>query len=58
MASTSIPARTKGMLDKLDAAFAKAGRKRGKDFQIIITPPMPIAPCDEATPISASTGWW
>jgi hypothetical protein len=32
------------MLAKLDAAFAKAGRTRGKDFQIIITPPvsMPI----------------
>jgi hypothetical protein len=29
-----------GMLDKLDAAFAKGGRKRGKDFEIIITPPM------------------
>ena len=25
---------------RLDAAFAKAGRKRGKDFEIIITPPM------------------
>jgi alkanesulfonate monooxygenase SsuD/methylene tetrahydromethanopterin reductase-like flavin-dependent oxidoreductase (luciferase family) len=34
------PVRTKGMLDKLDAAFAKAGRKRGKEFEIIITPPM------------------
>jgi hypothetical protein len=31
------------MLDKLDAAFAKAGRKRGKDFQIIVTPPMSMA---------------
>ena len=37
------PARTKSMLDKLDAAFAKAGRKRGKDFQIIVTPPMSMA---------------
>jgi probable F420-dependent oxidoreductase len=36
------PARTKGMLDKLDAAFAKAGRKRGPDYQIIITPPMSV----------------
>ena len=34
------PAGTKQMLGQLDAAFAKAGRKRGKDFQIIITPPM------------------
>ncbi len=30
----------KVMLDRLDAAFAKAGRTRGKDFQIIVTPPM------------------
>jgi alkanesulfonate monooxygenase SsuD/methylene tetrahydromethanopterin reductase-like flavin-dependent oxidoreductase (luciferase family) len=37
------PARTRGMLDKLDGAFAKAGRTRGKDFQIIITPPMAMA---------------
>ena len=28
------------MLAKLDAAFAKAGKKRGPDYQIIITPPM------------------
>ena len=28
---------------KLDAAFAKAGRKRGDEFQIIITPPMAMA---------------
>ncbi len=37
-------AATKDMLSKLDAAFAKAGRTRGPDFQIIITPPigMPI----------------
>ena len=34
------PAATKEMLDRLDAAFAKAGRKRGEDFQIIVTPPM------------------
>ena len=32
------------MLDKLDAAFAKAGRKRGADYEIIITPPMTMAP--------------
>src|SRR4029079_2516133 len=36
-------ARTKGMLAKLDAAFAKAGKKRGKEFQIIITPPLAMA---------------
>ncbi len=34
------PAGTKDALAKLDAAFAKAGKKRGKEFQIIITPPM------------------
>jgi probable F420-dependent oxidoreductase len=35
---------TKDMLERLDAAFAKAGKARGPDFQIIITPPlaMPI----------------
>ncbi len=38
------PARARQMLEKLDAAFAKAGRKRGKDFEIIITPPMNMAP--------------
>jgi alkanesulfonate monooxygenase SsuD/methylene tetrahydromethanopterin reductase-like flavin-dependent oxidoreductase (luciferase family) len=31
---------TKEMLNRLDAAFAKAGRKRGDDFEIIITPPL------------------
>jgi probable F420-dependent oxidoreductase len=38
------PAATKDMLHRLDAAFEKAGRKRGQDFEIIITPPasMPI----------------
>ena len=32
------------MLAKLDAAFAREGRTRGPDYQIIITPPpgMPI----------------
>jgi hypothetical protein len=32
------------MVARLDAAFTKAGRKRGADFQIIVTPPisMPI----------------
>ena len=34
------PAGTKQMLDRLDAAFAKAGRTRDKNFQIIITPPI------------------
>jgi probable F420-dependent oxidoreductase len=34
------PAGTKDALGKLDAAFARAGKKRGKDFQIVITPPM------------------
>lgn len=38
------PAATKEMVTRLDAAFAKAGRQRGQNFQIIITPPaaMPI----------------
>src|SRR5689334_6816675 len=38
------PAATRDMLRRLDAAFEKAGRKRGRDFEIIITPPaaMPI----------------
>ncbi len=38
------PAATRQMLTRLDQAFAKAGRRRGPDFQIIITPPltMPI----------------
>ena len=35
---------TKNMLERLDVAFAKAGKARGPEFQIIITPPvaMPI----------------
>ncbi len=35
---------TKEMLGRLDATFAKAGKTRGKDFQIIVTPPvaMPV----------------
>jgi probable F420-dependent oxidoreductase len=37
------PNRTKEMLGRLDAAFAKAGRKRGKDFQIIVTPPLAMS---------------
>jgi alkanesulfonate monooxygenase SsuD/methylene tetrahydromethanopterin reductase-like flavin-dependent oxidoreductase (luciferase family) len=38
------PTRAKQMLDKLDAAFAKAGRKRDAKYEIIITPPMNMAP--------------
>jgi probable F420-dependent oxidoreductase len=34
------PAATKAMLDQLDAAFAKSGRTRGDEFQIIVTPPV------------------
>lgn len=34
------PAGTREMLVRLDAAFAKAGRKRGDHFEIIITPPL------------------
>ncbi len=37
------PTGTKLMLDRLDAAFAKAGRRRGKDFKIIVTPPMSMS---------------
>jgi probable F420-dependent oxidoreductase len=37
---------TKQALASLDAAFAKAGKKRPKDFQIIITPPMSM-PIDQ-----------
>jgi probable F420-dependent oxidoreductase len=38
------PAGTKEMIARLDAAFAEAGRKRGDDFEIIMTPPvsMPV----------------
>jgi probable F420-dependent oxidoreductase len=38
------PAATKEMVGRIDAAFAKAGKKRGNEFQIIITPPaaMPV----------------
>jgi probable F420-dependent oxidoreductase len=37
-------AATKDMLERLDATFAKAGKARSPDFQVIITPPlaMPI----------------
>ncbi|MGD9884980.1 MAG: LLM class F420-dependent oxidoreductase [Reyranella sp.] len=48
------PARTKEMLGRLDAAFAKAGRKRGKDFQIIVTPPLAMAA--DAVPAYADLG--
>jgi probable F420-dependent oxidoreductase len=43
------PAATREMLDQLDATFAKADRKRGTEFQIIITPPasMPIEAMQE-----------
>jgi probable F420-dependent oxidoreductase len=38
------PAGTRAMIARLDAAFARAGRVRGPEFQIIMTPPadMPI----------------
>jgi len=38
------PAGTREMIGRLDAAFARAGKARPKDFQIIMTPPanMPI----------------
>jgi probable F420-dependent oxidoreductase len=38
------PAGTKDMIRRLDEAFARAGRSRGEEFEIIITPPatMPI----------------
>jgi hypothetical protein len=32
------------MLAKLDAAFAKAGRKRDAKYEIIITPPATMTP--------------
>jgi probable F420-dependent oxidoreductase len=38
------PARTKGMLAKLDEAFTRAGKKRGPDYQVIVTPPMTAGP--------------
>jgi alkanesulfonate monooxygenase SsuD/methylene tetrahydromethanopterin reductase-like flavin-dependent oxidoreductase (luciferase family) len=34
---------TRDMLARLDAAFAKAGQRRGDDFEIIITPPMAMS---------------
>ena len=45
MASTGPPRTQPGRCCKrLDATFAKAGRTRGKEFEIIITPPMSMAP--------------
>jgi alkanesulfonate monooxygenase SsuD/methylene tetrahydromethanopterin reductase-like flavin-dependent oxidoreductase (luciferase family) len=37
------PAGTRDMLRRLDTAFEKAGRKRGQDFEIVITPPVSMA---------------
>ena len=45
---------TKQMLAMLDAAFAKAGRKRDKAFEIVITPPMSMA--TDAMPAYAEAG--
>jgi len=38
------PAGTKKIVDRLDAILGNAGRKRGEEFEIIVTPPtaMPI----------------
>jgi probable F420-dependent oxidoreductase len=36
------PDATKEILGSLDAAFAKAGRRRGEEFEIIITPPLSL----------------
>jgi len=38
------PARTRAMLAKLDEAFARAGKKRGPGYQVIVTPPMTAGP--------------
>ena len=32
------------MLVRLDEAFARAGRKRGPEYEIVITPPLNMAP--------------
>ena len=45
MTARGIVLVTKEMLAKLDAAFAKEGKQRGPDYQIIITPP-PTMPID------------
>jgi probable F420-dependent oxidoreductase len=34
------PAVTRKMIERLDGTLEKAGRKRGKEFEIIVTPPM------------------
>ena len=43
------PAATRDALVRLDAAFAKTGRTRGPEFEIIITPPigMPVNAMEE-----------
>ena len=43
------PAGTRAMLDRIDAAFAREGRTRGDDFEIILTPPvaMPVEAMEE-----------
>lgn len=38
------PEQTAAMLARLDAAFEKAGRSRGAEFEIIVTPPMGTGP--------------
>jgi probable F420-dependent oxidoreductase len=48
------PDSLKGMLVKLDAALAKAGRKRGPDFQLIVTPSMSMSA--DALPAFAELG--
>ncbi len=40
------PAGTRQMIERLDETLGNAGRKRGKDFQIIITPPLSM-PTDQ-----------
>ena len=43
-AARRAPAGTKKIVDRLDAILGNAGRKRGEEFEIIVTPPtaMPI----------------
>ena len=40
------PARTRTMIERLDDTLAKVGRKRGKEFEIIVTPPLSM-PMDQ-----------
>ena len=40
------PARTRKMIERLDETLEKAGRKRGKEFEIIVTPPLSM-PMDQ-----------